>query len=281
MTARPDKTPNFFIAGAPKAGTDALYYELAQHPDVYMSPLKEPCYFSSEIRPVYFVAELQDGMRERARLTKQYLEGNMRERRFGGIVSEWNDYLRLFQGCGREKAVGEGSVCYLWSKSAASAIASRLPHSKIIIVLMDPAERAFAQYRKSVSQGHVRETFRRHLERAFEDPGDRFSLFHPFLEFGRYAPQIKRYLDVFPREQILISFYEDAREDYARWFDRILAFLGVSKTSSAVRFEAHESGEAEPMVLSPEDRALLVEYYRNDIGEVEDLVGRKLAAWLR
>jgi hypothetical protein len=124
----------------------------------------------------------------------------MHQRRFGGIVSEWDDYLRLFQGAGDEKAVGEGSVCYLWSKSASSAIASHLPHSKIIIVLMDPAARAFAQYQNSVWDGHVHHSFREHLDECFRNPGDTFSVFHPFLEFGMYNKQVARYITDFPRE---------------------------------------------------------------------------------
>src|ERR1700753_1968803 len=46
--------PTFFIAGAPKAGTDLLYYQLDQHPEIYMSPLKEPNFFAEEIRPENF-----------------------------------------------------------------------------------------------------------------------------------------------------------------------------------------------------------------------------------
>ena len=44
------KQPNFFLVGAPKAGTTSLYAYLDQHPDVYMSPLKEPNFFADELR---------------------------------------------------------------------------------------------------------------------------------------------------------------------------------------------------------------------------------------
>ena len=42
--------PNFFVVGTGKAGTTSLYHYLQQHPQIYMSPVKEPCYFASEIR---------------------------------------------------------------------------------------------------------------------------------------------------------------------------------------------------------------------------------------
>ena len=41
--------PNFFIVGAPKAGTTSLYEYLKGHPEIYMSPIKEPDYFSITI----------------------------------------------------------------------------------------------------------------------------------------------------------------------------------------------------------------------------------------
>ena len=67
----PMPEPNFFIVGAPKAGTTSLYHYLDQHPDIYMSPIKEPCYFSLEARPENFVPRLQ------AKATK--LEKEIRE----------------------------------------------------------------------------------------------------------------------------------------------------------------------------------------------------------
>jgi len=42
--------PSFFIVGAPKTGTTSLHHYLDQHPQIYMSPVKEPCYFASEVR---------------------------------------------------------------------------------------------------------------------------------------------------------------------------------------------------------------------------------------
>jgi hypothetical protein len=270
--------PNFFIAGAPKAGTDALYYELDQHPEVYMSPIKEPCYFSSEIRPQNFAPDLRARMEELVKSSRDYARSDMSRKRFGGIISDWDDYLRLFAAVRDEKAIGEGSVCYLWSKSAASAIASRLPNAKIIIVLMDPAERAFAQYRKSVQDGHVHHSFRSHLEASLQYASDKLGLLHPFLEFGRYAEQIERYLKVFPRTQLNISFYEDAVADYNRWFGEILSFLRVDPHFVPGPDERKNERSQQ---MREEDRSLLVEYYREDIRQLEDLLHCNLSAWLR
>ena len=43
------RTPDLFIVGAPKSGTTSLYEYLKGHPDVFMSVVKEPCYFSRDL----------------------------------------------------------------------------------------------------------------------------------------------------------------------------------------------------------------------------------------
>lgn len=273
--------PNFFIAGAPKAGTDSLYYEFDQHPEIYMSPIKEPCYFSSEIRPENFTPDLQARMEELVQSSRNYTRGDMSRKRFGGIIADWDDYLRLFSAARNESAIGDGSVCYLWSKTAAVAIASRLPGAKIIIVLMDPAERAFAQYSKSVQDGHVRHSFREQLEASLQSRNEKLGLLHPFLEFGNYAEQIERYLAAFPAGQVNISFYEEAVADYNRWFSQILSFLAVDSNFVPERRDICPSGTGQQPQMHNKDRSLLVEYYRQDIRRLEELLHRNLSAWLR
>src|ERR1700741_136684 len=97
--------PTFFIVGAPKAGTDELYYHLDQHPEIYMSPLKEPCYFSEEIRPENFHPSLQKQVQTGISSLRKYLDDGMPYQRFGGMISEWSDYLKLFSRVSTEKAI--------------------------------------------------------------------------------------------------------------------------------------------------------------------------------
>jgi hypothetical protein len=304
--------PNFFIAGAPKAGTDALFYALDQHPEIYMSPLKEPCYFSREIRLENFHPSLQPQMRASLQSLRRYLDEGAPGKRFGGMISDWDDYLRLFSHVRQEKAIGEGSVCYLWSGTAASAIASVIPHARIIIVLMDPAERAFHQYLKSISDGTVSHSFQKHLDLAMR-AGPELGIYHPFLAFGNYAAQVQRYMDNFPPHQLHISLYEDMQADYGRWFSGLLSFLGVENsfvpsevdvpsTPHIPRFVKagfllRRALRMTPRPLKPyikraiylkelpelnaEDRTVLVRYYRDDILRLQDLIQRDLSAWLR
>jgi hypothetical protein len=312
--------PNFFIVGAPKAGTDELYYHLDQHPQIYMSPLKEPCFFSSEVRVDNFDETLRSRAHAAADSLRVYLESGATSKRFGGIVTSLHDYERLFLHARNELAIGEGSVSYLWSASAASAIASTIPHARIIIVLMDPAERAFHQYLKSLSDGTVTHSFHTHLEMAMQDTGKKLSIYHPFLAFGCYAEQVRRYLRLFSPEQIHLSLYEDREADRANWFRSILNFLGVDDSFVSAQVEIPSTPHLarinllgrslnlqklkpalrgliphsikvklkdflyenkEELSLAPEDRAVLVEFYRDDILKLEEILGRDLSEWMR
>jgi hypothetical protein len=279
--------PNFFIAGAPKAGTDLLYYQLDQHPQVLMSPLKEPNYFANEIRPENFHPSLRLIAEDNVASMRQYLNASALTKRFGGIVTNIEDYCRLFASADQPRAIGEGSVCYLWSQSAASRIADLVPHARVIIVLMDPVERAFHQYLKSVSDGTVAHSFARHIELAFDDSSkspSQIRLFNPFLAFGEYAEQLDRYLKLFPREQLLISLYEDTQDDYDQWFGDVLRFVDIDANFRPAAVDVPSAPylprDMPKPRMHPEDRARLVAFYRNNILRLQSLIGRDLSNWL-
>lgn len=311
--------PNFFIVGAPKAGTTSLYHYLAQHPDIYMSPLKEPTYFSLELRPECFEANLQAEARKSIEEIRRYVHGPMKERRSNGIVCEWEDYLRLFAGVTTERAVGEASVSYLWSRTAAPGIASRFPGAKIIMVLRAPQERAFSQYLQRVSDGSLTQSFREYVKTSLRDSGEYLSVYRPFLEIGFYAKQVQRYLDRFPREQIGIWIYEETKARPYEFVRELLEFLEVDSKfvpdmskrylepriprlfkpkallrhakwlriskrfiPPAVRSALLEKlyRPAGSIAMEPRDRELMLEFYRDDIGRLEAILGRDLNVWL-
>lgn len=254
----------------------------------------------------------QRALAEEARL-RQYLDEGAPYKRFGGLVTELSDYERLFSAVKGEKAVGEGSVIYLWSKTAAARIASAVPHARTIIVLMDPAERAFHQYLKSISDGTVRHSFREHVNQAMRMQGPELSIYHPFLALGNYFEQVSRYKSCFPADQLHITLYEDQQANHPAWFAGVLSFLdvdssfipqpvevpskphvprfgwtgGLKQIAKAVlplRLRTSVKQIAYRAVLPQlrqEDRAVLVNYYRDDILRLQDLIGRDLSAWLR
>ncbi len=94
--------PNLFVVGAAKAGTTSLYRELARHPAIYMSPMKEPHFFS-QIQPA-----------------------PAREDFFPHLSDE-DEYLALFKGATTEELLGEASTSYLWDRAGRRADQERRP----------------------------------------------------------------------------------------------------------------------------------------------------------
>ena len=293
--------PNFFVVGTGKAGTTSLYHYLRQHPQIYMSPVKEPCYFASEIR-----AQNRDPTLDR------HIPS-------GPLVSEWEDYGRLFKDVEAETAIGEASAAYLWSETAGGNIASCIPDARIIMILRDPSERAFSQYLHQLAVGLIRSTFREHLERCMRNDDRKVSVYYPLLEVGLYHRQVKRYLEQFPQNNIRIYWYEEAWGRPDRFLADLFQFLAVDSTfcpdtslkslerkvprfaainCAAKRFHiTHWLKEVIPSRLRPpiskllfrkdraltmdaKDRRYLIDYYREDVTKLASLLNRDLSTWL-
>jgi hypothetical protein len=309
------KSPNFFLVGAPKAGTTSLYYTLAQHPGIYVSAIKEPCYFSDEIKPERLSSSLRRQHERDSKRLQEYLAEPTLQTRFGGVVRDWDDYLRLFANARDEAAIGEGSVIYLWSQSASENIARQVPGAKIIIVLREPGERAFSQYLHGVGVGAISWSFREHIHRNLKDRSGEICVHYPFLELGLYSAQVERYLDRF--RQVFIGLYDDYRRDGPGFIRQILQFLDVDPDvllptdrrdleAQVPRYPAigllrrwgiwgraaHLSprslrpifrrilSRARP-TMEPPDRRLLTDFYREDVRKLAGLIGRDLSDWTR
>lgn len=312
------RLPNFFIVGAPKAGTTSLYYYLGQHPQIYMSAIKEPHFFAAEIRAENCEPELRRSHARESRRLRQFLSGPMREKRFGGIVTEWEDYVRLFANATNQSALGEASVCYLWSPTAPARIAERIPDAKILAMLRNPADRAFSEYLQGLGNGSIRWSFREHMERNLRHRSGQFCVHYPFLEFGLYSEQLGRYLERFG-QNVWLGFYEDFVERPTEVFPDICRFLDVAPEFSPDMSQRHLEAQVprvaaigwlkrsgvwqaaarvtpkslRPLIrrrlirrpgtthMDPADRRYLIDFYREDIRKLASLVGRNLDGWLR
>lgn len=307
------RLPNFFLVGAPKSGTTALYHYLDQHPQIYMSPLKEPNYFAAEVREENYEPKLRAGLARQNRRLRQFLLGPMLKKRFGGIVADWDDYLRLFANVSDQTAVGEASVCYLWSPSAPARIAQIIPDAKILVMLRNPADRAFSQYLHGLGNGVIHWSFREHIERSLRHRSGQFCVYYPFLQFGLYSEQIVRYRERFGAN-IWIGLYEDFKDHPLEVFRNICRFLGVAPGFSPDMTSRHlepqvprlaalswlkRAGvwtaaagampaplrpilrrslirERGTIVMDPADREYLLEFYREDIAKLTSLLGSSL-----
>ena len=247
-----------------------------------MSPVKEPNYFASEIRPENFSQEHQAKARRDLRALQQELRGPLLGKRSGGLVVDWDDYLRLFQDATTERAIGEASVCYLWSASALPNIAARIPDARIILILRNPAERAFSQYLHGLNAGTVHRAFGEQVQANLRAPGGKFDSTYPFLEFGLYFEQVKRCLSCLPADHVQIHLYQEFQAAPARILEDTFRFLNVDSgfvPDTSMRYLVSQA-PGSVHAMDPRDRQFLLGYYREDVQKLASLLGRDLSAWL-
>lgn len=192
--------PNFFIIGAIRAGTTSLYEYLKEVPSIYMSPIKEPSYFAISID-------------EKQLLTKP--------------IRDKKKYLKLFKNVKDEKAIGESSPTYLWDPKTPKLIHETIPKTRIIIILRDPVERAYSHYLMMLNRGSLKSSFEKAIAESSKLPHDDFS--GRVINAGFYSKQVKRYLDIFPRQQIKIFIFEEFVKDTKKSVKQVLDFLGVNE----------------------------------------------------
>ncbi len=188
--------PNFLIIGAPKAGTTGLYYTLRQHPQIFLSDPKEPFYF---LPP-----------------EKQHDIKNMA------------DYLALFSNIPDGKvAIGEASVHYLGNPASPKMIYNALPKARLIAILRQPADRTYSHYLMYRREGKEDISDFSTIIQSLENPDISIKRKMDYLEDSLYSVSLKRYLSLFPREQMLIFLYEDWKTRPDEVLQKIMAFLGV------------------------------------------------------
>lgn len=203
------RRPDLFIVGAPKAGTTSLYAYLREHPDVYMSSPKEPMYFSPDIP--------------------------MRARRDGFMFGrDEGRYLALFAGATTERRIGEASTHYMASHQAPGLIREFQEEARIVCILRDPVEVAYAWHGERVFRGG--EKVRRFDLALLDDERGA-----PYLEVGRYGSQLTRWFDLFGRERVHVIVFDDLGRDTPKEFRKLLEFLDVDPGFQPASFEARNT----------------------------------------
>lgn len=291
--------PNFLIIGAAKAGTTALHSLLNKHPEVYMSPVKEPRFFAYEGKAL-----------------------DPRIRMHSKTIVDIESYRALFDGVSTEKAIGESSPSYLHTSKAVERIQHYIPDAKLIAILRNPADRAYSHFLHHVRNGV--ETAR-DFQEAFSNPdGLRIGDWRPrraHVSFGFYHEQLSRYHEFLQDGKMLVLLYDDFQKDQTGVLEEIFRFIDVSQafipgagtkvnpsgiprsvfldrllgTQHPVRgvarwivpqgFRSRISQRLRAVnrrkpPLSPKLRRELVELYREDILKLQTMLDRDLSAWL-
>jgi uncharacterized membrane protein YkvA (DUF1232 family) len=215
--------PTFFIVGAPRCGTTSLFDAIGRHPDVFCCPVKEPNHFATDrnAKPKVLASAIRRGA-----LLKPGSAGLDVLPRVA-TTPDFETYLSLFNGWSGERAIGEASTSYLLSTAAATEIARRRPDARIIMVLRHPVQRAQSEYLMHAQLGRKMGKFEEgHAVLGTSDDEDAVDS-STIIETSLYAPQIKRYLNTFARNQLLFLRFEDILENEQEVLRRVFQHIGV------------------------------------------------------
>jgi hypothetical protein len=203
--------PDFFVAGAPKAGTTALHAALARHPSLYMSAVKEPKFFLTDGPP-----PTRGGPGD----AKTYTEHVWRR----------DEYEALFDQAPPGTLRGESTPFYLYRRSAQDRIRELIPGAKLIAILRDPVERAHSNWTHLWSAGldPVGDFVAACAEEDRRIAAGWADFWH-YTSLGRYGEQLERLYSVFPASQVFVLRYRSLIENPALVLDQICAFLGVEQ----------------------------------------------------
>jgi hypothetical protein len=297
--------PNFLIVGAAKSGTTAVSHYLEQHPEVFISPIKEPKFISS-----HFVEFPLQGPGD------DFVENF--------TIKAHREYRGLFRKVEIEKAIGEASVENLYYyKKAIPVIKQLLGEVKIIIMLRNPVDRAFSAYKMMVRDGRESLSFEEALQKEEKRKERNWEYLWSYKEVGFYYEQVKAYLEAFRRVKVVL--FDDFRNDTIAFMQDLYRFLGVNDSflprvdirfntsgrlkSTFYRFlfratgfkgmlykylsmngvsdtkilsviESIRDGELEPIQFQLSTREKLTKLYKNDIEKLSALLGRDLGMWL-
>ncbi|WP_145370072.1 sulfotransferase family protein [Maioricimonas rarisocia] len=294
------RRPNLFIAGAPKTGTTALHAYLSEHPNVFMSPVKEPHFFCDD---------LSDRARE---------------------IRTRDAYLQLFREAGPEHSVlGEASVLYLASTTALRRIREFREDARIVVMVRNPIEIAAAYHATMYFAGDENEP---RFERAWELQDERAAgrkmpplcrdpLVLQYRQIASLGTQLQRARGVFPMNQLKVLVFDDFRNDPGAVYEELLRFLQLpsdgrvdfprvnerfAPRSSLLARLTHRYWIPEPVrrvgrrfglhhlhlklrmmnmraahrpEVTPELRSRLAEDFRDEISLLSELLGRNLEHW--
>lgn len=295
--------PNFLVIGAAKAGTTALYHYLKQHPQVYMSAVKEPRFFAFENEKL----PPEDPIHRTT-------------------INDLASYEALFEEVSGEKAIGEASPAYLVEPKAAKRIQHYIPDAKLIAILRNPVERAYSHFLHLIKNNYEScYDFAHALQNINEIVIGKWVVRNDYIQFGFYYEQLQRYYKRFDENQIKIFLFEDLKSNMLHVMREIFEFLDVDdkfipdvsiihNVSGIPKSRTLHSLLSEPNLIrssfSPiirlflpktlrqkfrihctnvnlqkpdlpiDTRNYLINLYRDDILKLEALIQRDLTAWL-
>lgn len=298
------KLPNFLIVGATKCGTSSLHKYVDQHPDIFMSKVKEPRFISSQVTPFP-------------------LNGPRDNKVEAWYVKHYDDYLKLFEEADGHPVIGESSADTLYfHKGTIPVIKQYLGDPKIIIMLRNPVKRAFSAYQHMVRDLREDLSFEDGLQEEPNRIRKNWELIYHYKACSLYYESVKAFLENFSRVKIVLT--EDQEKRPQQTLRDIFRFLDVDPNcdvNTEIRYNMsgkpksqwlHEfffegniarkiaqpiartlfSHETRMLIaqkiqeknltrltINPDTKVELQKYFEEDIQKMEKLLNRDLSMW--
>ena len=235
--------PNFLIVGANKAGTTSLHEYLKQHPQILMSPIKEPMFF------VWAGRNIPDDSMNRMAKKKE-------------IINNIDSYKKLFLSDKRYIAIGESSTAYMTNPNVPDNIKKLIPKMKIIAIIRNPIERAYSHYRMFVKERIEVRSFMRSVIEELEKP-EIVPLPQRYLKRGFYSDNLIKYRNKFGPENVKIILFETFVNKTSEVLKEIYCFLNVDATFRAKLGDKFNVGIINDNYLHIQNRIIMAIYRKN------------------
>ena len=295
--------PNFLVIGAGKCGTTSLYHYLKQHPEIFMSPEKEPNFLGYDPDQKPWNGPIQN---------------------IAYPVKSLSEYQKLFENVRDEKAIGEASPS-TFSKQGCKQVLNYLPQARLICIMRQPVDASYSLFLHRRRMGIEPESDFRTAYSQWK--WRREQNWAPMLIYRRvYHNLLKYWLSFFPREQFRFYLTDDLKRDPLALMQDLFQFLEVDNTfkpdtstraNPAYEVRNHSLREllradsAQPVLsavlkkmvprtlrqpirkkimkwnqapaqpLDRQTRNELTRDYEDDILKTQDLIGRDLSLWLK
>jgi len=204
--------PNFINVGTQKAGTTTIHAILKQHSDVFLPKEKELHFFD---------------------YPENYKKG-----------IDW--YLNFFKKSDNQKIIGEVSNGYLYNKEAPYRILKDLGKDvKLMFIFRNPADRAFSQYKMRLGRELENQPFKKVIENDLLkiENSIEYKVTEHYIKRGFYDEQLKRYLEIFDRKNMLFILFEnDFLQNRQKTFEKIYNFLGIKDEKLSINIKNTPGG---------------------------------------
>jgi hypothetical protein len=200
--------PNFLIVGAAKCGTTSMSEYLKQHPQIFISEVKEPRFLSSQI-------------------TSFPLTGPGDAKRESRYIKDFKSYCELFRSANGHVAIGEASADTLYFHHKTIPVIKKYigDQPKIVIMLRDPVKRAFSAYQHLVRDQRETLSFEEGLRSEASRIQENYELIWYYRGVSQYLEAIQSFMKNF--EQVHVVINEDFQTNPVRVFQNIFEFLEV------------------------------------------------------